>query len=227
MLIKKLITPCSVPSKSLLLEEGQLANTLYYIKKGCLRLFFCHEGKEITFQFFFEGDFVASFDRPVQTHSQSFLFGKHRACGTSIHSEKGLFPAHKGIPQSKKPVESDKEKQRYTPFTMQKYVCTKTRDTVGMPFPVPVPYFLTDFINFFPFLSRSVFFFISLSSFLVIPFIMIMTKAEKHIQRMFAGFFGTGNFAMRLFPYTLNIIKADNLHIRVRFLPPHDSVIYQ
>ena len=62
MLIKKLITPCSVPSKSLLLEEGQLANTLYYIKKGCLRLFFCHEGKEITFQFFFEGDFVASFD---------------------------------------------------------------------------------------------------------------------------------------------------------------------
>ena len=46
MLIKKLITPCSVPSKSLLLEEGQLANTLYYIKKGCLRLFFCHEGKE-------------------------------------------------------------------------------------------------------------------------------------------------------------------------------------
>lgn len=91
---------------------------------------------------------------------------------------------------------------------------------VGMPFPVPVPYFSTDFINFFPFLSRSVFFFISLSSFLVIPFIMIMTKAEKHIQRMFAGFFGTGNFAMRLFPYVLNIIKADNLHIRVRFLPP-------
>ncbi len=87
MLIKKLITPCSVPSKSLLLEEGQLANTLYYIKKGCLRLFFCHEGKEITFQFFFEGDFVASFDRPVQTHSQSFLFGKHRACGTYHSTE--------------------------------------------------------------------------------------------------------------------------------------------
>ena len=100
MLIKKLITPCSVPSKSLLLEEGQLANTLYYIKKGCLRLFFCHEGQ------------------PVQTHSQSFLFGKHRACGTSIHSEKGLFPAHKGIPQSKKPVESDKEKQRYFPYVL-------------------------------------------------------------------------------------------------------------
>ena len=32
------------------------------------------------------------------------------------------------------------KQQRYTPFTMQKYVCTKTRDTVGMPFPVPVPY---------------------------------------------------------------------------------------
>lgn len=52
----------SVPSKTLLLEEGKVANKLYFIRKGCLRLFFCDEGKEITFQFFFEGDFVASFD---------------------------------------------------------------------------------------------------------------------------------------------------------------------
>lgn len=52
----------SVPSKTLLLEEGRVADTLYFIDKGCLRLFFYNEGKDITFQFFFEGDFVASFD---------------------------------------------------------------------------------------------------------------------------------------------------------------------
>lgn len=51
-----------VPSKTILLEEGQIAEKLYLIRKGCLRLFFYDEGKDITFQFFFEGDFVASFD---------------------------------------------------------------------------------------------------------------------------------------------------------------------
>ncbi|WP_233564200.1 Crp/Fnr family transcriptional regulator [Bacteroides sp. AM16-24] len=52
----------SVPSKAILLEEGKIAEKLYLIRKGCLRLFFYNEGKDITFQFFFEGDFVASFD---------------------------------------------------------------------------------------------------------------------------------------------------------------------
>lgn len=52
----------SVPSKTVLLEEGKVADRLFLIHKGCLRLFFCHEGKDITFQFFFEGDIVASFD---------------------------------------------------------------------------------------------------------------------------------------------------------------------
>lgn len=46
----------------MLLEEGKIADKLYFIRKGCLRLFFHNEGKDITFQFFFEGDFVASFD---------------------------------------------------------------------------------------------------------------------------------------------------------------------
>ena len=52
----------SIPPKTKLLEEGRIADKLYLVKKGCLRLFFHDEGKDITFQFFFEGDFVASFD---------------------------------------------------------------------------------------------------------------------------------------------------------------------
>lgn len=62
MRLKDLITPLVVPARTLLLEEGQVADTLYNIRKGCLRLFFWNDGKDITFQFFFEGDFVASFD---------------------------------------------------------------------------------------------------------------------------------------------------------------------
>ena len=51
-----------IPPKTILLEEGKIADRIYLIRKGCLRLFFYNEGKDITFQFFFEGDFVASFD---------------------------------------------------------------------------------------------------------------------------------------------------------------------
>lgn len=49
------------PAKSLLLARGNVADTLYYVVRGCLRLFFLHDGKELTFQFFTEGCFVASF----------------------------------------------------------------------------------------------------------------------------------------------------------------------
>lgn len=52
----------SVPSKTVLLEEGKVARKLYFVRKGCLRLFFYSAGRDVTFQFFFEGDFVASFD---------------------------------------------------------------------------------------------------------------------------------------------------------------------
>lgn len=52
----------SIPAKTILLKEGEVADRLYLIRKGCLRLFFYNEGNDITFQFFFEGDFVASFD---------------------------------------------------------------------------------------------------------------------------------------------------------------------
>ena len=52
----------TIPPKTILLEEGKVADKLYLVRKGCLRLFFYNEGKDITFQFFFEGNFVASFD---------------------------------------------------------------------------------------------------------------------------------------------------------------------
>ncbi len=50
------------PSKSIILKEGKVADKLYYVRSGCLRLAFYNDGKDITFQFFFPGDIVASFD---------------------------------------------------------------------------------------------------------------------------------------------------------------------
>ncbi len=50
------------PAKSIILKEGKVADKLYYVRSGCLRLAFNNDGKDITFQFFFPGDIVASFD---------------------------------------------------------------------------------------------------------------------------------------------------------------------
>lgn len=65
------ITELSVPPKTILLEEGKVADRMYLIRKGCLRLFFNNEGRDITFQFFFEGGFSSR-------HSTACING-HRA----------------------------------------------------------------------------------------------------------------------------------------------------
>lgn len=62
----------SIPAKTVLLAEGEVADRMYLIRKGCLRLFFYSEGRDITFQFFFEGDFVASFDS-LYNHAPSLF----------------------------------------------------------------------------------------------------------------------------------------------------------
>ena len=51
-----------IASKTILLNEGKIANNVYFINKGCLREWFNKDGKDITFQFFFEGQPVASID---------------------------------------------------------------------------------------------------------------------------------------------------------------------
>lgn len=51
-----------IASKTILLHEGEIANNIYIIKKGCLREWFNKDGKDITFQFFFEGQPVASIE---------------------------------------------------------------------------------------------------------------------------------------------------------------------
>jgi CRP-like cAMP-binding protein len=49
-----------VPAKHLLLKEGDISRKIFVIEKGSIRTWFYHDGKEISFQFFFEGDVVSS-----------------------------------------------------------------------------------------------------------------------------------------------------------------------
>ena len=55
-------SPVEFPSKTTLLHEGEISTRLYFIKKGCLRMWFNNDGKDVTFQFFFEGQAVSSME---------------------------------------------------------------------------------------------------------------------------------------------------------------------
>ena len=65
---KRLFRVREFAAGSTLLREGDVSRTMYFIKRGCLRLWFNKEGKDITFQFFFENQGVSSFE--------SFFAGK-------------------------------------------------------------------------------------------------------------------------------------------------------
>ena len=49
-----------VPSKTVLLKEGEISKKAFLIEQGCLRLWFLNNGKDVTFQFFFEEQVVSS-----------------------------------------------------------------------------------------------------------------------------------------------------------------------
>lgn len=51
-----------VPSKTRLLNEGEISKRLFVIEKGCIRLWYNKKGKDITTQFFFENNMVASIE---------------------------------------------------------------------------------------------------------------------------------------------------------------------
>lgn len=51
-----------VSAKTILLEEGEISKKLFIIEKGCIRVWFNNNGKDLTTQFFFENQSVASIE---------------------------------------------------------------------------------------------------------------------------------------------------------------------
>lgn len=67
--IKHLFIQKNIRSKTTLLSEGMVSKYIYFINKGALRLWNNDDGRDITVQFFFEGQVVSSFE--------SFYLGKN------------------------------------------------------------------------------------------------------------------------------------------------------
>lgn len=56
------ISTMHVRPRTTLLKAGDVPRKMFFVKKGCLRASIDARGKEVTFQFFFEGDAVASIE---------------------------------------------------------------------------------------------------------------------------------------------------------------------
>ena len=59
---RRLFTEVNVRAKTTLLKEGEVPRKIFFVKKGCLRASLHSNAREITFQFFFENEFVASIE---------------------------------------------------------------------------------------------------------------------------------------------------------------------
>lgn len=51
-----------IPTKTIILHEGEISKKIFYIEEGCLRIWYNNNGKDITFQFFFENEIVSSIE---------------------------------------------------------------------------------------------------------------------------------------------------------------------
>jgi CRP-like cAMP-binding protein len=49
-----------IPSRHVLLKEGEIARRSYFVEKGCLRVWFNNHGKDLTYRFVLENQFVSS-----------------------------------------------------------------------------------------------------------------------------------------------------------------------
>jgi CRP-like cAMP-binding protein len=62
----------AIPAKSILLREDEVAHRMYFIEKGCIRLFFNDYKKDVTVQFFFENSFVCSMESFLEQKRSKF-----------------------------------------------------------------------------------------------------------------------------------------------------------
>lgn len=59
---KSYFTCLKVPARTNLLNEGEIAQKLFFIEKGCIRVWHNDNGKDVTGQFFFENSSVSSIE---------------------------------------------------------------------------------------------------------------------------------------------------------------------
>lgn len=98
---KNAFVEIEIPSKTVLLHDGEISCHIFFIKKGCLRQWFNKDGKDITLQFFFEGQPVASIDSFLNNQPSLFTIESIEPSKIISISKENFDNLHKIHPQFK------------------------------------------------------------------------------------------------------------------------------
>ncbi|HEX2935231.1 MAG TPA: Crp/Fnr family transcriptional regulator [Bacteroidales bacterium] len=90
-----------VPARTQILTAGDVSMHLHFVRKGCLRMWFNKDGKDITFQFFFEGQAVASLDSFLTQQPSLFTLESIEPTTYISISKKNMDALYKEFPQLK------------------------------------------------------------------------------------------------------------------------------
>ncbi len=79
-----------VTAKTTLLKEGEVSHYIFFVREGCLRIWFNNDGKDVTFQFFFEHQSVSSFESFWSGQPSSFSIESIEASSLLVISKEGF-----------------------------------------------------------------------------------------------------------------------------------------
>src|SRR5690606_28954575 len=94
-----------VPARTILLQEGKVSRKMYFIEKGCLRTWVNNDGKEITTQFFFEGDTVSSIESFRTNQPSLYSIESIEPCVLQTISQKDFQSVLENSPEMKEEIQ--------------------------------------------------------------------------------------------------------------------------
>lgn len=94
-----------VPAKTILLREGEISRTMFFIEKGCLRTWVNNDGREITTQFFFEGDKVSSIESFRTNQLSLYSIESLEPCILQTISQQDFQNALENLPEIKEEMQ--------------------------------------------------------------------------------------------------------------------------
>jgi len=95
-----------VPARTILLAEGKISRTMFFIEKGCLRTWVNSNGKEITTQFFFEGDKVSSIESFTTNQPSLYSIESMEPCVLQTISQKDFRELLQHSPAAKEATQA-------------------------------------------------------------------------------------------------------------------------
>ncbi|MGB6093530.1 MAG: Crp/Fnr family transcriptional regulator [Moheibacter sp.] len=94
-----------VPAKTIFLEEGKISKTMFFVEKGCLRTWVNANGKDITTQFFFEGDTVSSIESFRTNQPSLYSIESIEPCVLQTISQKDFQSVLENSPEMKEEIQ--------------------------------------------------------------------------------------------------------------------------